>query len=100
MCCDAKTNYLPSAKIDLGKVRNPKIPAGQVGEYYTLQVTEPFLDCGRTVTTDNWFTGRPLSRKLWDRNTHGGHSQKEEVHPSCNVQERRTEESQNKYLSL
>lgn len=70
MCCDAETNYLLSAKIDLGKVRNPRIPAGQVGEYYTLQVTEPFLDCGRTVTTDNWFTGRPLSRKLWDRNTH------------------------------
>lgn len=45
--------YLLSAKIDLGSVRIPKIPAGKVGEYYTLLDTELYLDCGRTVITDN-----------------------------------------------
>lgn len=70
MCCDVRTNYMLTAKVDLGKVRNPRIPAGTVGEHFTLALTEPYLDCGRTVTTDNWFTGRPLMEKLWARNTH------------------------------
>lgn len=69
MCCDGATNHMANAKIDLGKRRKPRIKEGMLREYFTLYVAEPYLDAGRTVTTDNWFTSKNLPKKLWDRNT-------------------------------
>lgn len=40
-----------------------------MGEIFTLQVAEPYLNAGRTITTDNWFTSESLLKKLWNSNT-------------------------------
>ncbi|KAK4310879.1 hypothetical protein Pmani_017590 [Petrolisthes manimaculis] len=34
-----------------------------------MTLMEPFLDAGRNLTMDNWFTSLPLTRQLYDRNT-------------------------------
>lgn len=69
MVCDAQNFYMLNAQVDLGKHRQPKVPPGKLGEYYTMTLLEPYLDGGRTVTVDNWFTSLSLVRELYKRNT-------------------------------
>ena len=38
-------------------------------EYVVLKLIEPFTGCGRTVTTDNFFTSIPLATKLLAKRT-------------------------------
>lgn len=35
-----------------------------------LDLAEPYLDVGRTLVTDNWYTSVPLAKELLERNTH------------------------------
>lgn len=34
-----------------------------------LNMTEPYLDCGRTIYMDNWYSSVDLAKRLLDRNT-------------------------------
>ena len=34
-----------------------------------MHLMSPSLDCGRNMTTDNYFTSKPLAEKLCDRRT-------------------------------
>jgi len=40
-----------------------------LGEFVTLTLAEPYLDRGRNITTDNFFTSIPLAQKLLARKT-------------------------------
>lgn len=45
------------------------VPSGRLGEYYTMKLVEPFLDSGRNVTVDSWFTFMSLAAELYKRGT-------------------------------
>lgn len=57
MLCDADTHFMCNALPYLGK-GSLELPRGisTHGEYYILELTKPFPQQGRTVTTDNWFS--------------------------------------------
>ena len=62
MACDAETYYMCNAIPYLGKgTTSSNTP---LGEYFTLELTRPFMKSGRIVTTDNWFTSIPLAKRL------------------------------------
>lgn len=69
MICDAETFYMCNAETYLGK--NPTRDRRNVGIAHatTMTLLEPFLDVGRTLTMDNWFTSLPLAKDLLTRNT-------------------------------
>ncbi|KAK3886616.1 hypothetical protein Pcinc_009263 [Petrolisthes cinctipes] len=69
IACDAKEYYMLNGIVDLGKQRTEKVAPGKIGEYYTMKLVEPYLDCGRTITTDNWFTSMSLANELHKRQT-------------------------------
>lgn len=41
-----------------------------LGEKVVMELCDKYLDAGRTVVTDNYYTSVPLAIKLLDRNTH------------------------------
>ncbi|XP_043580627.1 uncharacterized protein LOC122566849 [Bombus pyrosoma] len=40
-----------------------------LGEFLTLKLAEPYLQRGRNITTDNFFTSIPLAKKLLAQKT-------------------------------
>ena len=68
LAVDATSKYLVNGFPYIGKEAHR--PTNQpVTEFVVLQLMEPFLDKGRNVTTDNFFTSLQLSKKLQHRKT-------------------------------
>ncbi|XP_048842313.1 uncharacterized protein LOC125715113 isoform X1 [Brienomyrus brachyistius] len=65
---DLETKYVCNAFPYLGK--DPNRQKGErLAENVVMNLMEPFLDEGRNVTTDNFFTSLSLSKRLLQRNT-------------------------------
>ncbi|XP_061899232.1 uncharacterized protein LOC133647122 [Entelurus aequoreus] len=65
---DLKTKYVCNILPYLGK--DDTRPRGErVSESVVMRLMEPFLDKGRNVTTDNFFTSLSLAKRLLSRNT-------------------------------
>ncbi|XP_025752868.1 uncharacterized protein LOC102077962 [Oreochromis niloticus] len=63
VACDLKSKYICNVLPYLGK--DPNRPSGQrLSENVVMRLMEPFLDKGRNVTTDNFFTSLSLAQKL------------------------------------
>ena len=70
--CDAETAYAVYGVVYLGEKTlstEEKCLYSSVTEAITMKCILPFLDCGRNVTLDNWFTSLSLARTLSRRNT-------------------------------
>ncbi|XP_076736685.1 uncharacterized protein LOC143415127 [Maylandia zebra] len=68
MATDLDTKYVCSASPYLGK--DPSRQKGQrLAENMVMKLMEPFLDDGRNVTTDNFFTSLSLSHRLLQHKT-------------------------------
>ncbi|XP_029973968.1 piggyBac transposable element-derived protein 4-like isoform X5 [Salarias fasciatus] len=68
LACDLKSKYICNVLPDLGK--DPSRPGGEtLSEDVVMRLMEPFLDKGRNVTTDNFFTSLSLAQRLLSRNT-------------------------------
>ncbi|CAM4671636.1 unnamed protein product [Leuciscus chuanchicus] len=68
VACDLKSKYICNVLPYLGK--DPSRPSGQrLSENVVMRLMEPFLDKGRNVTTDNFFTSLSLAHKLLSRKT-------------------------------
>lgn len=68
MVCDAESYYMCNASTYLGKDKN-KRRSVKVAHTTTMKLAEPFLDAGRNITMDNWFTSLLLAKDLYARNT-------------------------------
>ena len=68
LASDVKSKYILNGFPYLGKdeARSPSTP---LSEFVVLKLTEPFLKCGRNVTTDNFFTSISLAKKLLAKRT-------------------------------
>ncbi|XP_057675297.1 uncharacterized protein LOC130905701 isoform X2 [Corythoichthys intestinalis] len=65
---DVDSHYMINMFPYLGKDESP--PAGhRLPDNVVLQLMEPFLDKGRNVTTDNFFTSMQLAKSLLQRKT-------------------------------
>lgn len=58
LASDVDSKYVINAFPYLGKDEN------RPSEYVVLKLIEPFTGCGRTVTTDNFFTSESLAIQL------------------------------------
>ncbi|XP_076841405.1 uncharacterized protein LOC143485760 [Brachyhypopomus gauderio] len=68
IAADLKTKYMCNALPYLGK--DSSRPKGErLSENVVMRLMEPYLDKGRTVTTDNYFTSLSLANRLLARNT-------------------------------
>lgn len=68
VACDLKSKYICNVLPYLGK--DPNRPSGErLSENVVMRLMEPFLDKGRNVTTDNFFTSLSLAQKLLRRKT-------------------------------
>ncbi|XP_048857205.1 uncharacterized protein LOC125724512 [Brienomyrus brachyistius] len=68
VACDLKSKYICNVLPYLGK--DPSCPSGErLSENVVMRLMEPFLDKGRNVTTDNFFTSLSLAQKLLSRKT-------------------------------
>uniref|UniRef100_A0A8C1ZSM4 PiggyBac transposable element-derived protein domain-containing protein n=2 Tax=Cyprinoidei TaxID=30727 RepID=A0A8C1ZSM4_CYPCA len=68
VACDLKSKYICNVLPYLGK--DPSRPSGErLSENVVMRLMEPFLDKGRNVTTDNFFTSLSLAHKLLSRKT-------------------------------
>uniref|UniRef100_A0A8C5DVD5 PiggyBac transposable element-derived protein domain-containing protein n=10 Tax=Gouania willdenowi TaxID=441366 RepID=A0A8C5DVD5_GOUWI len=68
VACDLKTKYICNVLPYLGK--DPSRPSEErLSESVVMKLMEPFMDKGRTVTTDNFFTSLTLARRLLSRKT-------------------------------
>ncbi|XP_032403525.1 uncharacterized protein LOC116709220 [Xiphophorus hellerii] len=68
VACDLKSQYICNAFPYLGK--DPNRPSGErLSESVVMRLMEPFMDKGRTVTTDNFFTSLSLAQRLLSRKT-------------------------------
>ncbi|XP_032402522.1 uncharacterized protein LOC116708688 [Xiphophorus hellerii] len=68
VACDLKSQYICNAFPYLGK--DPNRPSGErLSETVVMRLMEPFMDKGRTVTTDNFFTSLSLAQRLLSRKT-------------------------------
>uniref|UniRef100_A0A8C6S5F3 PiggyBac transposable element-derived protein domain-containing protein n=1 Tax=Neogobius melanostomus TaxID=47308 RepID=A0A8C6S5F3_9GOBI len=68
VACDLKTKYICNVLPYLGK--DPSRPSGErLSESVVMRLMEPFMDKGRTVTMDNFFTSLSLARRLLSRKT-------------------------------
>lgn len=59
--------YTLAIKVYAGKEANAEL---NVGSKIVLELSEPYLDCGRTLYVDNWYTSIELAESLNDRQTH------------------------------
>lgn len=67
MASDVKSKYLVNAFPYLGKDgMRLFVP---LGEFVVLKLMEPYIGCGRTVTTDNFFISLSLATKLITKRT-------------------------------
>uniref|UniRef100_A0A8C5HDC0 PiggyBac transposable element-derived protein domain-containing protein n=1 Tax=Gouania willdenowi TaxID=441366 RepID=A0A8C5HDC0_GOUWI len=68
VACDLKSKYVCKIIPYLGK--DPSRPPGErLSENVVMKLMEPFMDKGRTVTIDNFFTSLSLARRLHSRKT-------------------------------
>ncbi|XP_027864911.1 uncharacterized protein LOC114139283 [Xiphophorus couchianus] len=68
VACDLKAKYICNVFPYLGK--DPSRPSGErLSETVVMRLMEPFMDKGRTVTTDNFFTSLSLAQRLLSRKT-------------------------------
>ncbi|KAL6470251.1 hypothetical protein MHYP_G00213700 [Metynnis hypsauchen] len=68
LACDLKSKYICNVFPYLGK--DPSRPSGErVSKTVVMRLMEPFMDKGRTVTTDNFFTSLSLAQRLLSRKT-------------------------------
>uniref|UniRef100_A0A3P9KF94 PiggyBac transposable element-derived protein domain-containing protein n=1 Tax=Oryzias latipes TaxID=8090 RepID=A0A3P9KF94_ORYLA len=68
VACDLKSKYVCNIIPYLGK--DPSRPMRErLSENVVMKLMEPFLDKGRSVTTDNFFTSVSLARQLLSRKT-------------------------------
>ncbi|XP_041844881.1 uncharacterized protein LOC121645749 isoform X2 [Melanotaenia boesemani] len=68
VACDLKSKYVCNVIPYLGK--DPSRPSGErLSENVVMKLMEPFMDKGRTVTTDNFFTSLSLAQRLLNRKT-------------------------------
>ncbi|XP_034039481.1 uncharacterized protein LOC117522186 [Thalassophryne amazonica] len=68
VACDLKSKYICNVFPYLGK--DPSRPSGErLSENVVMRLMEPFLDKGRNVTTDNFFTSLSLAQRLHSRKT-------------------------------
>jgi len=68
LICDAEKRYVLNIIPYLGK--DEARPADRsLGEHVVLELAAPFLDKGRNITTDNFFTSLKLSESLQKRKT-------------------------------
>uniref|UniRef100_A0A9J7WY27 PiggyBac transposable element-derived protein domain-containing protein n=1 Tax=Cyprinus carpio carpio TaxID=630221 RepID=A0A9J7WY27_CYPCA len=68
VACDLKSKYICNVLPYLGK--DPSRPSGErLSENVVMRLMEPFLDKGRNVTTNNFFTSLSLAHKLLSRKT-------------------------------
>ncbi|XP_032410286.1 piggyBac transposable element-derived protein 4-like [Xiphophorus hellerii] len=68
VACDLKSQYICNVFPYLGK--DPSRPSGErLSETVVMRLMEPFMDKGRTVTTDNFFTSLSLAQQLRSRKT-------------------------------
>uniref|UniRef100_A0A3Q2Y0J5 PiggyBac transposable element-derived protein domain-containing protein n=1 Tax=Hippocampus comes TaxID=109280 RepID=A0A3Q2Y0J5_HIPCM len=68
VACDLKSKSICNAIPYLGK--DPSRPNGErLSESVVMKLMEPFMDQGRTVTTDNFFTSLSLAQRLRSRRT-------------------------------
>ena len=56
MMCDAESHFLCNAIPYLGKGTVDESKYKCHGEFYIMELTEPYTRHGRVVTTDNWFS--------------------------------------------
>lgn len=67
LASDVKSKYVVNAFPYLGKDEmRLSVP---LGEFVVLKLIDPYIGCGRTVTTDNFFTSLPLATKLLTKRT-------------------------------
>ncbi|CAI6371956.1 unnamed protein product [Macrosiphum euphorbiae] len=59
--------YTIALKIYAGKEASPE---SSVGTKIVMELGEPFLDCGRTLYVDNWYSSVELAEQLKTRKTH------------------------------
>lgn len=64
----AEGGYCLTYKIYSGKEQDQR--ATNLSAKVVLELVEPYLDFGRTVYTDNWYTSVPLAETLGERSTH------------------------------
>lgn len=65
---DLKSKYICNVLPHLGK--EPSGPGGELlSESVAMELMEPFLDTGRNVVTDKFFTSLALARRLLERKT-------------------------------
>ena len=64
LAADVKNKYLINGFPYLGKdeTRGSNV---SLSEFVVLKLTEPYLGCGRNITTDNFFTSLSLAKKLF-----------------------------------
>ncbi|XP_041834104.1 piggyBac transposable element-derived protein 1-like [Melanotaenia boesemani] len=68
VACDLKSKYICNVLPYLGK--DPSRPSEErLSESVVMKLIEPFMDKGRTVTTDNFFTSLSLAQRLRSRRT-------------------------------
>lgn len=67
LAVDVELKYIVNGFPYLGKDETRS--SQSLGEFVTLTLAEPYLDRGRNITTDNFFTSIPLAQKLLARKT-------------------------------
>ncbi|XP_055365085.1 piggyBac transposable element-derived protein 4-like [Betta splendens] len=68
VACDLQTKYICNVMPYLGK--DPSRPTGErLAENVVMRLVEPFLDKGRNIATDNFFTSLKLAQRLETRKT-------------------------------
>ncbi|XP_017767290.1 PREDICTED: piggyBac transposable element-derived protein 4-like [Eufriesea mexicana] len=68
LASDVRSKYIINSFRYLGKdeSREPSVP---LGEFVTMKLAEPYVGCGRNITTDNFFISLPLATKLLAKKT-------------------------------
>ena len=62
----AKGGYTSKIEVYCGKVNDK---SGSVAETVVMKLMDGFLDCGRRLYCDNWYSSLPLTKKLLERQT-------------------------------
>jgi len=68
LASDVSTKYIINGFPYLGKEEN-RGASTPLGKFVVLKLMEPFTGCGRSVTTDNFFTSASLATKLLEKRT-------------------------------
>jgi len=69
LVADVENRYVLNDFPYLGK-DNLRISSTSLHEFVVLKLAEPYLGCGRSITTGNFFTSIPLAKKLLAKKQH------------------------------